>query len=81
MHVLYVDGVWKAEEEGKVPKKKVNQDLRLSNEKGDFIVISRTFFFYPNLVWILNFLFFKENFLITNSLLLILHLLSVAASD
>ena len=63
MHVLYVDGVWKAEE-GKVPKKKVNQDLRLSNEKGDFIVISRTFFFYPNLVWILNFLFFKENFLI-----------------
>ena len=32
--------------------------------EGDFIVISRTFFFYPNLVWILNFLFFKENFLI-----------------
>ena len=64
-----------------MPKKKVNQDLRLSNEKGDFIVISRTFFFYPNLVWILNFLFFKENFRITNSLLLILHLLSVAASD
>ena len=45
-----------------MPKKKVNQDLRLSNEKGDFIVISRTFFFYPNLVWILNFLFFKEKF-------------------
>ena len=30
--------------------------------EGDFIVISRTFFFYPNLVWILNFLFFKEKF-------------------